>query len=156
MIASERYIVTETVISSLINTLIGIAALLAVFGLRPAVSLWGAHGLAVNLIPAVFMMTLMDVIVPTLLTRRRIREGRLVVLRQPQSKWLPNRMALRALVLAVALTGVLLPCALVVLRWSGPAVWTIGSLFASQAVLGVLVAVIITPVALRASFNERL
>jgi hypothetical protein len=156
MTAAHRYIVSETLVSAAINTIIGIVAMLLIFGIQPAAPLWGTHGVGINLVPAVFMMSLMDVIVPTLLTRTRIRRGRLTIAPSlPKSTWLPKRVALRALLLATALTAVLLPCTLVVLNWWGPSVWSLSRLFASQALLGVLVAIVIIPIALRAAFDER-
>jgi hypothetical protein len=151
---THAYIVSETAISSIINIVIGMVAMLLIFGVHPAVLLWGTGGLAVNLIPAIFMMALMDVIVPTLLTRMRIRRGRLLVGSETQQSWIPTSLLLRALLLAVAVTTTLLPCTLILMYGWGPAVWTLWGLLTSQVVLGVLVAAIVIPLAMKAAFND--
>lgn len=154
MMSPRRYILTEAASSAVINTLFGIVAMLVVFGLHPAAPFWGSHGVGINMIPAVFMMTLMDVVVPTLLTRRRIRLGHFVPPSAPMHHWMVRNLLLRGILFAFVVTLCLIPCAFLLLYYLGPIRWTLWSLLMSQAVLGVIVAAIVIPVAMDTAFNE--
>jgi hypothetical protein len=101
-----RYIATEVAISALINGALSLLAAWLVFGGRQSIEAAGPHGFAMDFLPQTFMVTLMSTLVPTWLTRRRVRAGGIGKLPQAVSR-LPRNAALRALVLALASTALL-------------------------------------------------
>ena len=70
-----RYVAVETAVSIVINVLISALFMFAVFGRTPLIDLWGSHGLAIDFIPQTFMISAMSVLVPTLIARKRVRQG---------------------------------------------------------------------------------
>ncbi len=127
----------------------------AVFGGLNAIDLWGRHGLALDFIPQTFMITLMSVLVPTALSRKRLREKRIVGYASPQpSRW-PRSMWVRALLIAAALTVMLGGAAALILAasWSGPLLYW--RAFPLKLLYGALVALIATPLGLRIALSEK-
>jgi len=59
----------------IINVLISAGFMFLVFGRAASINLWGPHGLALDFVPQTFMITLMSIVVPTLLTRKRLVRG---------------------------------------------------------------------------------
>jgi hypothetical protein len=152
----SRYIAIETIISILINVIISALFMLAVFGRSEHIDLWGLHGLALDFVPQTFMITLMSVLVPTALTRRRLRERRIVGYASTQSARWPSSMWVRALLIAVALTVMLGGAALWILTasWNGPlSYWRA---FPLKLLYGALVALIATPLGLRIALSEKM
>jgi hypothetical protein len=68
--AHRRYILVETMISVIINTVISIGFVFLAFGGQDRVAV---AALIPDAIPQSFMIGLMSTVVPTLLTRRRVR-----------------------------------------------------------------------------------
>lgn len=77
------------------------------------VPLWGAHGIAADLVPTVFMLTLIGGTVMTLAARRRLRHGSVDTIPDEQCGWmarrLPRHPAPRILLLALLMTAVVVP-----------------------------------------------
>ena len=152
-LSHRRYVVTETTVSILINVLISALFMGIVFGRSTWIELWGGQGLAVDFIPQTFMISAMSVLVPTLLTRQRIRRGVLVGRSGFRPRLLGN-LALRVLAVAVVLTltlgaaGVLMLYAL----WTRPlSFWEV---FPMKLLYGAVVALIATPIGLYIALSE--
>jgi hypothetical protein len=150
----RRYIVTETLISMVVNALFSAGFTFLVFGGRAEIGLWGASGLALDFAPQTFVIAMMCVLVPTALTRRRIRSGTLAPARGAPSR-LPANLLIRALIVALPATFVLgsLAIALLAAAWSGPL--TLGAVLPLKITYGALVALAVTPPALRVAFLDR-
>ena len=73
----RRYVATETLISMAINCAISVGMFVLLFGGRAEISLKGLDGALIDFIPQTFMIALMSLVVPTLLTRRRVARGRI-------------------------------------------------------------------------------
>jgi hypothetical protein len=148
-----RYIATEVAISALINGALSLLAAWLVFGGRQSIEAAGPQGFAMDFLPQTFMVTLMSTLVPTWLTRRRVRSGQIGKLPQAASR-LPQNVALRALALALASTALLgvgaMALAPVVLE--GAVLLT--GLLALKVAYGVVISVPVTGFALRAALAD--
>jgi hypothetical protein len=149
----RRYVITETTVSICINVLISALFMGLVFGRNTWIELWGGHGLAVDFIPQTFMISAMSVLVPTLLTRRRLARG--VLVRSPGGRApLPGNLALRVMVLAIGLTLTLGAAGVLILDlfWTRPLhFWEV---FPMKLVYGGIVALIATPIGLYIALSE--
>ena len=150
----RRYIAVETAVSVVINVLISALFMFAVFGRTPLIELWGTHGLAVDFIPQSFMISAMSVLVPTLIARKRIREGAL----STRLSATPSRpfahLAVRVVVLAALLTVILGAAGVALLSavWTGPVgFW---QAFPYKLAYGATVALIATPIGLSMALSE--
>lgn len=150
----RRYIVTETLISMVVNAAFSAAFALLVFGGRSDIDLWGPSGLALDFAPQTFTIALMSVLVPSALVRRRIRSGTLPPATGEPSR-LPRNLLARALLMALLATVSLGGAATVLLAafWPGPLAFA--SVLPLKIAYGALVALAVTPLALRAALPDR-
>jgi hypothetical protein len=150
----SRYIFTETAISIVINAAISAGFAFVVFGGRAEIGLWGPGGLAIDFAPQSFMIALMSVLVPTALTRRRIRTGTLKPGNGLPSR-LPRNLVGRALLVALAATTVLggIAVAISAAAWAGPLGFA--TVLPLKIIYGAAVAFIVTPTALKAALLDR-
>lgn len=140
----------ETVLSVVFNTIISGAFAWGMFHGEDIVPLWGSRGIAVDLVPTVFMITLVLTIVLTKITRRRLRRGKLPApswnrTDLPLVGWLPENVLLRALALAAVLTLVLVPLSVLILAQLGVEQMGFGVFFVFKLAYGALFALIVTP-----------
>jgi pilus assembly protein TadC len=144
-----RYIATETGISAVINAALSLLAAWLVFHTRTAIGATGVGGYAVDFLPQTFMVTFMSTLVPTWLTRRRVRSGQLA--KSPRSGLpLPHNVFLRALAIALTATLVIgVACMLVSRQWNAPLQFD--ALLILKVVYGVLLSIPITRFVLRAA-----
>ena len=150
----RRYIAIETAISVVIN--VGFSALFfyLVFGRSERIELWGPHGFAFDYFPQTFMITLMAVIVPTILTRKRANSGKVARRESAIGARLPRNVVLRALLLA-ALAAVVMGAVAVWITdsfWSGDP--THLKLLELKMAYGAVVAAIMTPIGLIAALSD--
>ena len=131
--AQARYVRTETLISALINGVLSVIFFFLVFGSEDRIA-W--RDLALDSLPQSFAIAFMGTLVPTLLTRKRLRTGAVQPLDNGSSR--PSRnVFLRALLVAavVAATAGLLHFVLLPL---GPATWGFGAALGYKALYGLL------------------
>lgn len=125
-----------------------------VFGKQDRIELWGPHGLALDCAPQTFMISLMSVLVPTAIARRRLRMRHIVGYTGVQVVgWLRN-LWWRALLIAVALTVILGTTSVGVMAaiWKGAVgFWTA---FPFKLLYGALVALIATSLSLRIALSQ--
>lgn len=149
----QHYVAVETGISVIINVVISAGFMFLIFGRADSIDLWGPHGLALDFVPQTFMITLMSVVVPTLLTRKRLVGGRITP-RTPRARQWPRNLVLRAALLAVGMTIVLGGAATLLLAsfWVGPRpFWPV---FGGKLAYGALTALIATPIGLFLALTE--
>src|SRR5437868_14337989 len=91
------YVRRETLIGIAINAALSAFFVFLVFGGRNAIAV---RDIALDAVPQSFMIALMTTIVPTLLTRKRLREGGIEAL--AEANRLPTNLLLRALLVAAA------------------------------------------------------
>ncbi len=148
----RRYVLTETAASLLINVALSAAFAWLVFRGRETIVFAGASGFGVDFLAQTFMISLMSVVVPTLLTRNRLRAGALADM--TGRRLLPGRLRLRAPLISVIATiglggGALLFGAVVL-----PPAVGFGSLLAIKLTYGAMVALLVTPLALVTALHD--
>lgn len=145
---TRNYIVRETLIGSVINGAISAGFYFAVFNGQVAPAVWGTRGLVVDGLPQGFMIGLMSVLVPTLLARKAVSNGKLE--RTGQGAGAPRSLVVRALLGAVAglaiITGVSALLGLV----TGAEAVAFGAGLALKVAAGILLPWALTPAAIRA------
>ena len=133
--AHRRYLATEMTVAAVISAVLSIVFVVLVFGGRDMVPVWGAGGLVVDALPQSAMIALMSALVPTLLTRRRMRAG--AVMPRAGRRWSPRHAVGRALVIAAAAT-LLAGIAHTALLPLGPARWPFVAVLAYKPIYGAL------------------
>jgi hypothetical protein len=149
----DRYVAKETAISVVINCVISAVFVWLMFGDRSDAPLWGWNGLAVDFVPQTFMIALMGTLVPSAITRRRIRAGNIGA-KGGQGTRLPRHLFVRSIGFAVSATILLAPVAIGVLTVLGVASLPFTSILALKILYGALVAIAVTPIAVRAVLRE--
>ena len=96
----HRYILRETIVSMVINTLFSLAFFLLVFTVGAPVRVWGVGGYAFDALPQSAAIAAMSTLVPGFIAMRQIRAGRLA--RRNEASILPRNIWLRAVVVAMA------------------------------------------------------
>ncbi|MFN3388280.1 MAG: hypothetical protein ACK40O_05065 [Allosphingosinicella sp.] len=149
----RRFLNVQLAVSALLNAAISALFVWIVFGGRALVPLWGARGLAIDLVPTTFMITLMTAIALTLATRAAVRSGRLP--RLDRRRRLPRPVLLRAPLLALAFTLALVPLSALLLSlvWTGD--WSYRAVMAFKIAYGVGLGFLVTPVVVRAVLADR-
>ena len=145
-----RYVRRETLISVAINAVLSALFCLAIFGGRDAID---ARALVLDAVPQSFMIALMTTIVPTLITRSRLRSGSVEPLPR-EASILPANLAVRALAVAVAaaLFGVLLNFLL--LRVAGIDQLAFKPTLAWKITYGALLAFLLAPTLIRRALAD--
>jgi len=139
----RRYLVVETLISVVINSAISFGFAWLMFHTSSAIP---AQALIVDSIPQSFMIALMSVVVPGLLTSRKLAAGQIAPL---PGKAVRYPLAVRAIAAALAavLCGSLLHLAVLAAGALDPIGFT--TLLAVKVVYGAGLAAIVTPLMLR-------
>lgn len=152
--AHRRYLVGETAISIAVNAAVSAAFAWGLFHDVTEVPLRGVQGIGVDLVPTVFMITLMLTLALTLVTRRRMRAGTLFglhggtgALPRPLAM-LPGNVLLRALVLALALTAMLVPASIALLAVAGTESMPLGAFVGFKVLYGAALGAVVTPLVL--------
>jgi len=113
----QNYIVGETVVSVIINSLLSLAFALAVSHGVSAMRLWGVPGMAFDFVPQVFMITFATTLAVTLATRARLRKSRISPIEGPLPGPLgraPKVAIIRALVFSTAAVVLIAPLSILV------------------------------------------
>jgi hypothetical protein len=140
----RRFLAVETFVNAVVSGVLSAGFVVLVFGGRDIIPLWGMDGLAFDLIPTVFMITLMMTIGLTLFTRSRCRRGRAPLSRRASR--LPGNVLLRALLLAISATVLLVPASVGLLHLLGLQGWSYSAVMLFKIIYGVVLAAAITPV----------
>ncbi|MGJ7511999.1 hypothetical protein [Variovorax sp. GT1P44] len=119
--------------------------------------LWGTDGMAMDLVPTVFMITLVGNLIVTLLTRKRVRDGRVPPLGPPHGPAvrLPRNALLRVLGLALLLTIVLVPLSVAALASLGLHSMPATPFIAYKLIYGMGVGALSAPLVIRAALPDR-
>lgn len=145
---TAAYIGRETRVSVAINAVFSLAFYIIFFGFSGPVRIGGVGGFEFDFIPQSFAITLMSVLVPGLLTIRKLAAGKLAP--EPGKSLLPQSLFLRALLMAAtaALAGAA-GARVISTIWGTAAIsWLTGA--AIKIIYGILLARIVTPIGLMA------
>jgi hypothetical protein len=149
----RRYLLIETSISVVINSALSLFFAWVVFGQREVIELGGSDGLAVDFLPQTFMVALMSTLVPSFLTRKRVRQSQLAGLASAPLR-LPRNLLLRALLVAVVAVVVLGLAALLLTPVLATDPMSRAAAFASKVLYGAIISVPITLLALRCALAD--
>lgn len=147
----RRYLATETAISVVINVALSAVFTWTVFGGRAIIAADGAKGFGLDFLPQTFMISLMSVVVPTLLTRKRLSAGRLSSIETRRSPW---PLWMRAPLIAVAATLVLGGSAALLSPMLAPQGLVFPTLFGVKLAYGAIIAMLVTPIGLVQALRE--
>jgi len=152
--AHRAFIRQQSLVAVVANGVISALFVWLFFGGLARVDLWGERGLAFDLVPTVFMITLMTTIGLTFFTRSRVRSGALAQVETTPVR-LPRFPPLRGLLLALGFTLVIVPVAvaLLALVWGAP--WSLPAVYAFKILFGAALGFIVTPVILRLALADR-
>ncbi|MEQ5788881.1 hypothetical protein J3454_13360 [Erythrobacter sp. NFXS35] len=148
-------VLRETLISTLPNAVVSAGFVWLLFREQATIPLWGMNGLAFDLVPTTFMLTLMTTIALTLVFRKRRRDGVLPSAgASPAPLALPHNPLLRGLVFGIGLLLLFVPISVFALSaiWRGD--WTYAEVLAFKIVYGVLVGWAATPLVVLAVMRE--
>ncbi len=145
------YVRRETRLSIAINGVLSLLFYIAFFPPMRDVALAWSGGLGFDFIPQSFAITLMSVLVPGFLTRRRLAAGLIAPL--PGRSPLPRLLVLRALQMAAIAAGLgaLIGAALAAVAGAATLPWLAGA--AVKITYGAALAAIVTPIGVRAALH---
>lgn len=152
----QAYILRETIISMVINSLFSLAFFLLVFGHAAPVPVWGIGAYAFDALPQSIAIAVMSTLVPGAITLKRLRSGSIIApspMALLSSPIFPRNIWLRACVmalLAAVLGGLFNSTILLVLGQESLPWWPalLGKLAYGAALAG-----LVTPPALRAALR---
>ena len=147
------YVRKETVISMVINGMISAGFAIAVFRGASSIGVWSSPSLALDFLPQTFAIAFFSVLVPSLLTRKRVKRG--AVERKAASQRLPQNIILRALAVAVVSVVIIGGLAIVISSLVIRSELSFTSVMILKVAYGVVVAALITPFALHEALCER-
>lgn len=150
---NRNYILAETAISVVINMVLSGLFCWVVFHGRTTVVAAGPSGYLIDTVPQTLMITLMSMLVPGLLTRQRIRTGRIAPLPTPP-RALPRRLLLRSALVAVASAALAAGVVLGLDKVVAVPNLSLSSLMAVKLFYGAVAAAVVTPFGLRAALSE--
>lgn len=143
----RRYIRTESLINTAVNSLISAFFVWVAFRGLEAIPLWGNPGLAFDLVPTCVAITLFSVLVLTLTTRARLKRGRVAPLTPAlgPASWLPANIVLRAITAVIAVTVIAVPLSIGALVISGADGLSFGQVLIFKILYGAALSALISP-----------
>lgn len=150
--ATRRTLTIEAGISIVPNALVSALFVWLLFRGTDAIPLWGPQGVAFDLLPTTFMLTLMTTLGLSLIVRARRRRG--VAQVAPGFPRLPRLLPLRGIVLGLALVVVFVPVTVLALwaTWDGP--WSYATMMAFKIAYGIAVGLVATPLVVLAALRD--
>lgn len=151
MTSLADYLRRETRLSIAINSVLSLLFYIAFFPPMHDVALAWTGGLGFDFIPQSFAITLMSVLVPGFLTRRRLAAGLIAPL--SGRSLLPRSLVLRALLMAAiaAAVGAAIGGAVAAAGGFATVTWLAGA--AIKIAYGAALAAIVTPIGVRAALH---
>lgn len=146
-----RYLRQEAAIGAAITAVLSLVFTLVMFGRAAQVPVFGAGGLIADAIPQNFFGALMCVVVPTIVTRRRLRLGQIAP--AAAAIRLPAALLPRALLVAAIAGGAGTLLALFALA-AGPSQWPFLPVLMAKTVYGALLGAVVGGVAVRVALAD--
>lgn len=143
----RRYIRKETLINTVVNTVISALFVWVAFRGLSAIPLWGNPGLALDLVPTCVAITLVSAMVLTLTTRVRLKRGRVAPLTPARGPgaWLPATVVVRALTAAAIVTIIAVPLSVGVLKLVGADGASFNQVLVFKILYGAALSALISP-----------
>lgn len=146
-----RYLRQEAAIGAAITAVLSLVFTLIMFGRTAQVPVFGAGGLIADAIPQNFFGALMCVVVPTIVTRRRLRLRQ--VAPATAAIRLPAALLPRALLVAAIAAGTGTLLALVVLA-AGPSQWPLWPVLTAKTAYGALLGAAVGGLSVRVALAD--
>ena len=150
---TRRALLTEMAISIVPNALVSALFVWLLFRDAALIPLWGPKGVALDLVPTTFMLTLMTTIALTLIVRARKRAGKAATA-APGWPRLPRHPVLRGLLLGAALSLLFVPPTVLVLHLIWTDDWTYRGMMLFKIAYGIVVGLVATPVVVLAALRD--
>jgi len=155
----RMYIARERVIGSIVNFVLSLVFTILLVPAASPISLWGPQGIAVDLVPTVFMLTLAGSLAITLLAKQRLRSGAIKPipghLCGAVARALPDNVLLRIVMVAVVVTAVVVPASVVGLALADVRSMSYGSYLAFKSIYGPFVGALSTATVVKAALRNR-
>lgn len=150
---TRRTMMIEAAISILPNALFSAFFVWLLFRGTRRIGLWGADGVAFDLVPTTFMLTLITTLLVTWLVRRHVAAG--ATRPAAGTTKLPRNRLVRGVLLGLLMVVLLVPVTIAALNqfWAGD--WTFGQMLLFKVVYGVAVGLIVTPIVVLAALRDR-
>ncbi len=155
---ASQYLIVETVMSGLVNGILNLAAGYALFhrsGVVPATG--GSRSLLRDSIGETFLVAALSFLVPSLIARHRRRAGTLPISsngRQAKRPSLAGNLYVRALIIGLLFTCVLVPCNAFLLPRIFPDGVSFRNVLLFKTLYGIVLGSIATLLALRKALHE--
>lgn len=154
----RRYIRNELLVCCVVNAMFGLAFAFLFFHDVSTIPFWGAGGIAVDLIPTVFMLTLMGNLAATYLTRSRVTNGKVSPVDPgalgPIARYLPGNALVRVLTMAIVLTILVVPISIVGLILMGVSSMQFWLFVVFKVIYGAFIGSLSAPTILRAALGD--
>ena len=151
---TRRTLTTEAAISIIPNALVSALFVWLLFRGVQRIGLWGMEGVAFDLVPTTFMLTLMTTIGLTTIVRRRVGAGK--AKHAAGNTRLPRNPVLRGIALGLIMLLLLfVPASVMVLSvvWTGD--WSFNAMLLFKIFYGIVVGLIATPLVVLAALRDR-
>lgn len=155
MAQHRPYLERETLKGILISIALSLVFALLVLGIQPMIPIRGPRGLILDAAPQTFMVTLLGTLVPTITTRRDVREGKIGVVLSSKTWPLPRNPFLRALCFAAPITVIGAGAHALVLPRLGAEAWPFALALFWKGLYGAALAATVVPIAVRRAFADR-
>ena len=147
------HMLRETLVSMMINASLSALFVFLIFGGRDRVALWGTGGLALDFVPQTFIIAFMATLVPSLITRRRIRLGKMAGAASGASK-LPGNLVMRSLMIAALVSIVAIPLAVAAIAFCSSGELNFATVLPMKILYGATLALLVTTFSIRAAFGD--
>lgn len=150
---TRRTLKTEAAISIIPNAVVSALFVWLLFRGVKRISLWGIEGVAFDLVPTTFMLTLMTTIGLTIIVRRRVRAGK--AKHAAGNTRLPRNPVLRGIALGLIMLLLFVPASVMALNlfWAGD--WSFNQMLLFKIFYGIAVGLIATPLVVLAALRDR-
>jgi hypothetical protein len=156
--AYRSYIERELLRGLAFNLVLSLAFTMLLFPEGLAIAMFGKDGIAADLVPTAFMLTLMGGLAMTLMTRKRVRDGVIVPMPAEFSgrieRNLPRNVLVRNLTVALGVTLVTVPMSVLMLWILGVESMSYHAYLGFKAVYGPLVGALSTAVVIKAALQD--
>lgn len=153
----QKAVKSETRLAIALNVVISAFFAWLVFPKTGEIAMWGASGMAFDLLPTTFMILFMTTLALSLVTRRRIKAGAIAPIDLEDApndfsglaaKRLPRNIPLRAVTLAVGACVALIPFLVGALTLVGAASMNFPTFAAFKMAYGAFLGLVFTPIIL--------
>lgn len=139
----KKYLLIESLVSVVINAAISALFVWLIFRHQSVIPLTGPKGIIFDFLPQTFGVAFMAILVPTLITRARLKAGK-ISLMDSDPITAPSNILLRCALLAFIAACIVFTLATILMPVVASAQWSLKALYAFKAIYGGSLAFIMT------------